>query len=196
MTAQGKMVEGINAYKKFVALNPTSTMALEHLSIGYYFERSFDKASNTIEIIYDQTTFSPLANLVEGWILLLEKDYTSALKVLQSSRNGFLGLSAQHEALSLSAQGVIHALQNNIDQVTSTISELESFGASDGAKSMIGMIKLYSGERSDGYKMLKDDILSDNPYVYLHIDPLLDPFRDETQFIELLKLYNINKNNS
>ena len=45
-------------------------------------------------------------------------------------------------------------------------------------------------------KMLKDDILSDNPYVYLHIDPFLDPFRDETQFIELLDLYNINKNNS
>jgi len=196
MTAQGKMVEGINAYKKFVDLNPTSTMALEHLSIGYYFERSFDKASNTIETIYDQTTFSPLANLVEGWILLLEKDYTSALKVLQSSRNGFLGLSAQHEALSLCAQGIIHAIQNQTEEVASIISELEHFGDSDGAKSMVGIIKLYSGKRPEGYAIFRDDIINDNPYVYLYIDPLLDPFRDETQFIELLNLYNMNKNNS
>ena len=41
-------------------------------------------------------------------------------------------------------------------------------------------------------------LLNSDPdaYVYLYIDPLLDPFRDETQFIELLNLYNMNKNNS
>ena len=129
-------------------------------------------------------------------MLLLEKDYTSALKVLQSSRNGFLGLSAQHEALSLRAQGIIHAIQNHTEGVASIIYELEHFGDSDGAKSMVGIIKLYSGKRPEGYGIFRDDIINDNPYVYLYIDPLLDPFRDETQFIELLNLYNMNKNNS
>ena len=76
--------------------------------------------------------------------------------------------------------------------VESIISELENFGLSDGAKSMIGIIKLYTGDQSTGYKILRDSILNNNPYIYFLIDPKLDPFRNDAQFIELLKLYNKN----
>ena len=192
LTAQGKTSEGIGAYKKFLELNPSSTMALEHLSVGYYFGRNFDDASKTIKTIYNQTTFAPLANLVEGWILFQEQDYTSALNILQTSRNGFLGLSAFHEALALAAQGIIYAIQEDKEGVESIISELEKFGESDGAKSMIGIIKLYTGDHSKGFKILQDSILNDNPYIYIFIDPKLDPFRNDAQFIQLLKLYNKN----
>jgi hypothetical protein len=70
------------------------------------------------------------------------------------------------------------------------ISELENFGESNGAKSMIGIIKLYTGDHSKGYKILQDSILNDNPYIYIFIDPKLDIFRNDAQFIELLTLYN------
>jgi len=190
LTAQGKTSEGISAYKQFLELNPSSTMALEHLSVGHYFGRNFDDASKTIKTIYNQTTFAPLANLVEGWILLQEKDYTGALTILQTSRNGFLGLSAFHEALALAAQGIVYAIQEDMKGVELIISELENFGESNGAKSMIGIIKLYTGDQSKGYKILQDSILNDNPYIYIFIDPKLDIFRNDAQFIELLALYN------
>ena len=190
LTAQGKTSEGISAYKQFLERNPSSTMALEHLSVGYYFGRNFDDASKTIKTIYNQTTFAPLANLVEGWILLQEKDYTGALTILQTSRNGFLGLSAFHEALALAAQGIVYAIQKDMKGVEEIISELENFGESNGAKSMIGIIKLYTGDQSKGYKILQDSILNDNPYIYFFIDPKLDRFRNDAQFIELLALYN------
>ena len=70
------------------------------------------------------------------------------------------------------------------------ISELENFGESNGVKSMIGIIKLYTGDQSKGYKILKDSILNDNPYIYFNIDPKLDQFRNDAKFIELLTLYN------
>ena len=70
------------------------------------------------------------------------------------------------------------------------ISELENFGESNGVKSMIGIIKLYTGDQSKGYKILKDSILNDNPYIYFNIDPKLDQFRNDVRFIELLSLYN------
>ena len=165
-------------------------MALEHLSVGYYFGRNFDDASKIIKTIYHQTTFAPLANLVEGWILLQEKDYTGALTILQKSRSGFLGLSAFNEALALAAQGIVYAIKEDMKGVKLIISELENFGESNGVKSMIGIIKLYTGAQSTGYKMLKDGILNDNPYIYLFIDPKLDQFRNDAKFIELLTLYN------
>ena len=190
LIVQGKTSEGINAYKKFLDLNPSSTMALEHLSVGYYFGRNFDKASKIINTIYDQTTFAPLANLVEGWILMQKKDYTGSLTVLQKSRNGFLGLSAFYEALALGAQGIIFAVQEDKEGVELIISELENFGESNGVKSMIGIIKLYSGDQSKGYKIIKDSILNDNPYIYFFIDPKLDRFKNDVRFIELLSLFN------
>ena len=190
LTVQGKTSEGIIAYKQFLELNPLSTMALEHLSVGYYFGRNIDEASKTIKTIYDQTTFAPLANLVEGWILLQKKDYTGSLTILQKSRNGFLGLSAFHEALALGAQGIVFAIQQDMKGAELIISELESFGESNGVKSMIGIIKLYTGDQSKGYKILKDSILNDNPYIYFIIDPKLDQFRNDVRFIELLSLYN------
>ena len=190
LTVQGKTSEGISAYKQFLERNPSSTMALEHLSVGYYFGRNFDDAFKTINTIYNQTTFAPLANLVEGWILLQEKDYTGSLTILQTSRNGFLGLSEFHEALALGAQGIVYVFQEDMKGVELIISELENFGESAGAKSMIGIIKLYMGDHSKGYKILQDNILNDNPYIYFFIDPKLDRFRNDAQFIKLLTLYN------
>ena len=70
------------------------------------------------------------------------------------------------------------------------ISELENFGESAGAKNMIGIIKLYMGDHSKVYKILQDNILNDNPYIYFFIDPKLDQFRNDAKFIELLTLYN------
>ena len=131
-----------------------------------------------------------MANLVEGWILLQEKDYTGSLTILQKSRNGFLGLSAFHEALALGAQGIVFAIQEDMKGIELIISELEHFGESNGVKSMIGIIKLYMGDQPTGYKMLKDSILNDNPYIYFFIDPKLDQFRNDAKFIELLTLYN------
>ena len=46
------------------------------------------------------------------------------------------------------------------------------------------------GDQPTGYKMLKDSILNDNPYIYFFIDPKLDQFRNDAKFIELLTLYN------
>ena len=67
---------------------------------------------------------------------------------------------------------------------------MENFGESAGAKSMIGIIKLYMGDHSKGYKILQDNILNDNPDIYFFIDPKLDRFKNDAQFIELLALYN------
>ena len=55
---------------------------------------------------------------------------------------------------------------------------------------MIGIIKLYTGDESKGYKILQDSILNHNPYIYFFIDPKLDRFRNDAKFIELLTLYN------
>ena len=131
-----------------------------------------------------------MANLVEGWILLQERDYTGALTILQTSRNGFLGLSAFHEALALAAQGIVYAIQEDMKGVEVIIAALENFGESNGVKSMIGIIKLYTGDQLKGYKILRDSILDNNPYIYFLIDPKLDRFRNDAKFIELLAIYN------
>jgi len=191
LTAQGKTKEGIKAYKKFVSLNPSSSMALEHLSFGYYFDRNYKKASETVEKIYGLTPFAPLANLVEGWLLFQEKDYKPALDVLSKSRKGFLGLSAFHEALALSSQGLIYVEQGNTEKALSVINELTQFGGADGIESLKGIIHLYLGNSKKGFDTINSGILNQNSYIYLKVDPKLDRYRNDDKFKELLKLYNL-----
>ena len=189
LTAQGKTKEGINAYKKYVSLNPSSSMALEHLSFGYYFDKNYDKALETVEKIYGLTPFAPLANLVEGWLFFEKKDYSSALDRLSKSKKGFLGLSAFHEALALYSQGLIYAQQEKREEALSVINELTKFGGADGIESLKGVIHLYLGNTDKGYNAINNGILDQNPYIYLKVDPKLDQFRSETRFKKLIDLY-------
>ena len=189
LTAQGKTKEGINAYKKYVSLNPSSSMALEHLSFGYYFDKNYDKALETVEKIYGLTPFAPLANLVEGWLFFEKKDYSSALDRLSKSKKGFLGLSAFHEALALYSQGLIYAQQEKREDALSVINELTKFGGADGIESLKGVIHLYLGNTDKGYNAINNGILDQNPYIYLKVDPKLDQFRSETRFKKLIDLY-------
>ena len=189
LTAQGKTKEGINAYKKYVSLNPSSSMALEHLSFGYYFDKNYDKALETVEKIYGLTPFAPLANLVEGWLFFEKKDYSSALDRLSKSKKGFLGLSAFHEALALYSQGLIYAQQEKREDALSVINELTKFGGADGIESLKGIIHLYLGNTDKGYNAINNGILDQNPYIYLKVDPKLDQFRSETRFKKLIDLY-------
>ena len=191
LTAQGKTKEGIGAYKKFVDLNPSSSMALEHLSVGYYFDRNYKKSLETIEKIYGLTPFAPLANMIEGWILFQKKDYKAALDVLSESKKGFLGLSALHEALALSGQGIVYAEQGDTEKALSIINELTKFGGADGIESLKGIIHLYLGNTKQGFDIINNGILNQNPYLYIKVDPRLDQYRDRPRFKELLKLYNL-----
>ncbi len=191
LTAQGKTKEGINAYKKYVSLNPSSSMALEHLSFGYYFDKNYDKALETVEKIYGLTPFAPLANLVEGWLFFEKKDYSSALDRLSKSKKGFLGLSAFHEALALYSQGLIYAQQEKREDALSVINELTKFGGADGIESLKGVIHLYLGNTDKGYNAINNGILDQNPYIYLKVDPKLDQFRSETRFKKLIDLYKL-----
>ena len=191
LTAQGKTKEGIKAYKKYVSLNPSSSMALEHLSFGYYFDKNYDRALETVEKIYGLTPFAPLANLVEGWIFFEKKDYSSALDILSESKKGFLGLSAFHEALALYSQGLIYAQQEKREEALSVINELTKFGGADGIESLKGIIHLYLGNTDKGYNAINNGILDQNPYIYLKVDPKLDQFRNETRFKKLIDLYKL-----
>ena len=166
-------------------------MALEHLSVGYYFGRNYKEASKTVEKIYGLTPFAPLANLVEGWLLFQKKDYKPALEILSKSRKGFLGLSAFHEALALSSQGLIYAEQGNTEMALSVINELTKFGGADGIESLKGIIHLYLGNLKQGFDTINSGILNQNSYIYLKVDPKLDRYRNDDKFKKLLKLYNL-----
>lgn len=191
LTAQGKTKEGIRAYKKYVSLNPSSSMALEHLSFGYYFDRNYSKSREIVEKIYGLTPFAPLAKLVEGWLLFQTQEYSSALDALNESKKGFLGLSAFHEALALYGQGLIYAQQGKREDALSVINELTKFGGADGIESLKGIIHLYIGNTEKGFNIINDGILDQNPYIYLKVDPKLDQFRNETRFKKLIDLYKL-----
>ncbi len=166
-------------------------MALEHLSFGYYFDKNYDKALETVEKTYGLTPFAPLAKLVEGWLLFEKKDYSSALDVLRESKKGFLGLSAFHEALALYSQGLIYVQQGKQDEALSVINELTKFGGADGIESLKGIIHLYLGNTDKGYNTINKGVVDQNPYIYLKVDPKLDQYRNEAEFKKLIKLFNL-----
>ena len=102
-----------------------------------------------------------------------------------------MGLSAFHEALALSSQGLIYVEQGNTEKAMSVINELTKFGGADGIESLIGIIHLYLGNSKQGFDTIKSGILSQNSYIYLKVDPKLDRYRNDDKFKELLKLYNL-----
>ena len=129
--------------------------------------------------------------MIEGWILFQKKDYKAALDVLSESKKGFLGLSALHEALALSGQGIVYAEQGDTEKALSVINELTKFGGADGIESLKGIIHLYLGNTKQGFDIINNGILNQNPYLYIKVDPRLDQYRDRPRFKELLKLYNL-----
>ena len=190
--AQGKFEKSIAAYDRYVELNKNSVIALEHLASGHYFSKNYRVAKETIEKIHGMTTFSPLADMVQGWIYFHEENYDRGLRSLEKAREKFVGLSGFFESLALASQGMIYAHQGKKDDTEKVLDDLDSFGSANGIESMKGIIALYDGELEKGFDLIEQGVIENNPYVFIKIDPKLQSFKQHERYKEILRLYNLN----
>lgn len=189
--AQGKFEKSMAAYDRYVELNKNSVIALEHLASGHYFSKNYRLAKKTIEKIHDMTTFSPLADMVQGWIYFHEENYDRGLRSLDKAREKFVGLSGFFESLALASQGMIYAHQGKKDDTEKVLVELDSFGNANGMESMKGLIALYAGDIEKGFDLIEKGVIENNPYVFIKIDPKLQPFKKHERYKDILRLYNL-----
>jgi len=190
--AQGKFEKSIAAYDRYVELNKNSVIALEHLASGHYFSKNYRMAKETIEKIHGMTTFSPLADMVQGWIYFHEENYDRGLRSLEKAREKFVGLSGFFESLALASQGMIYAHQGKKDDTEKVLVDLDSFGNANGIESMKGIIALYDGDLEKGFDLIEQGVIENNPYVFIKIDPKLQLFNQQKRYKEILRLYNLN----
>ncbi len=189
--AQGKFEKSMAAYDRYVELNKNSVIALEHLASGHYFSKNYRLAKETIEKIHGMTTFSPLADMVQGWIYFHEENYDRGLRSLDKAREKFVGLSGFFESLALASQGMIYAHQGKKDDTEKVLVELDSFGNANGMESMKGLISLYAGDIEKGFDLIEKGVIENNPYVFIKIDPKLQPFKKHERYKDILRLYNL-----
>ena len=189
--AQGKFEKSMAAYDRYVELNKNSVIALEHLASGHYFSKNYRLAKKTIEKIHGMTTFSPLADMVQGWIYFHEENYDRGLRSLDKAREKFVGLSGFFESLALASQGMIYAHQGKKDDTEKVLVELDSFGNANGMESMKGLISLYAGDIEKGFDLIEKGVIENNPYVFIKIDPKLQPFKKHERYKDILRLYNL-----
>ena len=82
----------------------------------------------------------PLAQAVEGRIYFKNKEYTKAINSLKKSRNRFIGLSDELEAMALYSLGVVYAGMGDSKNAESILYELDDFSGVIGVDCMKGII--------------------------------------------------------
>ena len=86
---------------------------------------------------------------------------------------------------------MIYAHQGKKDDTEKVLVELDSFGNANGMESMKGLISLYAGDIEKGFDLIEKGVIENNPYVFIKIDPKLQPFKKHERYKDILRLYNL-----
>ena len=182
----GQLSRALEEVKRGVDLDPVSGRSLHYEGFLYYFSRQYDQVLPLIR------TVRALDITPADWSFLLGDVYAERGTYTESIAEF---LKSGEEPHSLGHLGNAYARAGQLARARKTIAKLEGHVQENGVgRYEIALVYTGLGENEEAFKWLEEAYTArDVGFVYLKIDPCLDPLRSDPRFEGLLQRVGLAK---
>jgi TolB-like protein/Flp pilus assembly protein TadD len=182
----GQLAKALEEVKRGVDLDPVSGRSLHYEGFLYYFSRQYDQVLPLIR------TVRALDITPADWSFLLGDVYAQRRAYSESIAEFLKSGDGPH---SLGHLGNAYARAGRVAAARKTIAKLEGHVQENGVgRYEIALVYTGLGENEEAFKWLEEAYKArDVGFVYLKIDPCLDPLRSDPRFEDLLQRVGLAK---
>jgi tetratricopeptide (TPR) repeat protein len=182
----GQLAKALEEVKRGVDLDPVSGRSLHYEGFLYYFSWQYDQVLPLIR------TVRALDITPADWSFLLGDVYAQRRAYSESIAEFLKSGDGPH---SLGHLGNAYARAGRVAAARKTIAKLEGHVQENGVgRYEIALVYTGLGENEEAFKWLEEAYKArDVGFVYLKIDPCLDPLRSDPRFEDLLQRVGLAK---
>ena len=183
LTATGKTAEAKIIGAKLTDIDPMSADAYAWYASDFYFARQYDEALRYLDKSSGLDANYPFANYFKGMCYIAQGKFPEAINQLQSAHksmaapwsHGRLAYAYARAGNTQMARSILDSLKAQSDTV---------YVASD----VLASVYVALGDKEHAFEYL-DKATTERAgwLVYLNVDPIWDPIRNDARFISILK---------
>ncbi|HEX8890505.1 MAG TPA: protein kinase [Pyrinomonadaceae bacterium] len=184
--ASGRTAECLDILKQGLESDPLSLPLNTNLAETFYYARRYDEALDVSRKMMDIDHDSNFPHLLAGWAYQQKGQYEAAIAEFQQARQ-------LEDTFATAALGNVYAVSGQRDEAQKMLAELESLAKRRYVSPyFFALIYTGLGNKDQALLWLNKAYDERNDYlIYLKVEPLFDPLRDDQRFQDLMRRIGI-----